>query len=86
MDVPAHYVAMLTLLGAFAIKWIVKLVLLHLHRKEKIGPVLTIALTVVAFVVGYTWLHQAPPSAEAVILLGIFVLHLVRLDIDRGIE
>ncbi len=83
MEVPAHYVAMLTLLGAFAIKWVVKLVLLHLHRKEKIGPVVTIALTVVAFIIGYTWLHEEPPSPEAVILLGIFVLHLVKMDIDK---
>ena len=83
MEVPAHYIAMFVLLGAFAIKWAVKLLLLHLHKREVIGPVLTIALTGVSFIVGYTWLHQEPPSPEAVLLLGIFVLHLVKLELDK---
>lgn len=70
--------AMILLLAAFGVKWMVKLVLLWLHRKEKIGRPLTIMLTVLAFTIAYTLLHDAPPSAEAVILIGIFMLHLAR--------
>lgn len=70
--------AMVLLLAAFGVKWVVKLSLLWLHRKEKIGRPLTIMLTVLAFTVAYTLLHDKPPSAEAVILIGIFMLHLAK--------
>ncbi len=72
--------ALLLLLGSFGVKWIVKIALISLHRKEKIGRALTIMLTVLSFTIAYTLLHEKPPSAEAVILMGIFVMHLAKDD------
>jgi uncharacterized membrane protein HdeD (DUF308 family) len=70
--------ALLLLLSAFGVKWIIKIILISLHRKEKIGRALTIMLTVLAFTIAYTVLHGEPPSAEAIILMGIFVMHLAK--------
>lgn len=78
---PAHYIALLTLLAAFAIKWVIKLVLLRLHKNERLGHKLVVIFTTVGFALAYTCLHATPPSTEAMILMGIFVLLLVKMEV-----
>ena len=77
---PEHYIALMVLFLAFAIKWTVKLILLRMHKREKIGHKLVVMLTMVAFGVAYTALHASTPSAETMILMGIFVLLLVKME------
>ena len=76
----AHIVALFSLSATFLIKWVVKWVLLKLHAKGKISTLLTVVITMLVFMVSYTLMHTAAPSAEAVILMGIFVLELTRID------
>lgn len=76
----AHIIALITLIMTFVIKWSIKYILLKLHAKGKIGTLLTVVLTMLVFMTTYTFLHTEAPSPEAVILMGIFVLELTRIE------
>lgn len=77
---PEHIAALIALIATFVVKWSVKWVLLKLHGKGKINTLVTVLACMLVFMVTYTFFHVATPSAEAVILIGILVLEITRIE------